>query len=85
MPSFDDVIACIAAERERQDAKWGALEDKRQSVAGYLMIIEAELAEAKAGWMKNADGRHSALAEIAQVASVAVACLQQHGLTGNPL
>ena len=83
--SFDTVVLAISKERERQDEKWGSLEVKQQSVAGYLLILEAEIAEAKAGWMKNIEGRHSALAEIVQIAAVAVACLQQHGVTGNPL
>lgn len=81
----EDVFDAICEERRLQDEKWGSLEDKQQSVAGYLLILESELEEAKAGWMKNKTGRHSALSEILQIASVAVACLQQYGTEGNPL
>lgn len=79
------VFNAINQERDHQDATWGSLDEKKQSVAGYLTILEAELAEAKAGWMKNREGKHSALAEIKQIAATAVACLEQHGLEGNPL
>jgi hypothetical protein len=33
--------------------------------------------------MKNVEGRNSALAEVVQVAAVAVAMLQQYGFEGN--
>ena len=83
--SFDNVVASLKQEREFQDAKYGAIESKQQSVAGYLLVLEAELNEAKAGWLKNIEGKHSSLAEIRQVAATAIACLQQHGIEGNPL
>ena len=82
---MDRVFDAIRAERAHQDAKWGTLEQKRQSCAGYIMVMEWELNEAKAGWMKNVEGRHSALSEIVQVAATAVACLEQYGHQGNPL
>ena len=46
-------------------------------------ILEKELEEAKNGWMKNKTGKDSALAEIRQIAAVALACIQQHGIEGN--
>jgi hypothetical protein len=81
--TMEQVFDLIRAERERQDAKWGA--DKKQTCAGFLLVLEAELDEAKAGWMKNVEGKHSAMREIVQVAAVAVAALQQHGPEGNGL
>lgn len=78
--TLDEVFNSVLEERMYQDAKWGSLEEKQQSIAGYLLILEAELEEAKAGWMKNKEGRHSALSEILQIAAVACACLQQHGV-----
>lgn len=80
--TMEEVFALIRAERDRQDAKWGA--DRQQSCAGFLLVLEAELAEAKAGWMKNVEGKHAAMREIVQVAAVAVAALEQHGPDGNP-
>jgi hypothetical protein len=83
--NFDQVITAIAAERAYQDDKWGSLEMKQQSVAGYLLVLERTLDHAKTGWVGNMDGRQSVLSEILQLAAVAVACLQQHGTSGNPL
>ena len=83
MYSFDEVAAIVKKERDRQDEKWGPF--KHQNVAGYLLILEAELNEAKHGWMKNIEGDHSSLSEIVQIAAVAFACLEQHGVSGNPL
>ena len=81
--TFNEAIESIKLERDYQDSKWGSLEEKQQSVAGYLVILEKELEEAKNGWMKNKPGKDSALAEIRQIAAVAIACMQQHGIIGN--
>jgi hypothetical protein len=81
--TFEQAIESVKIEREHQDLKWGTLEEKNQSVAGYLVILEKELEEAKNGWMKNKPGKDSALAEIRQIAAVAMACIQQHGIEGN--
>lgn len=83
MESLQKVFEKIEQERLSQDVKWGSLEEKQQSVSGYLLIIRKELEEAEQGWMKNVQGRDSALSEILQIASVAVACLQQYGFEGN--
>ena len=85
MPTRGFVYLSIDVERAHQDQKWGPIDQKKQSVAGYLLVMERELAEAKEGWMKNIPGKHSSLAEIVQIAATAVACLEQHGLEGNPL
>ena len=77
------VLWAVYRELQYQDDKWGA--DKEQSYAGYLLIIENELAEAKAGWMKSVpDGRHSTLAELVQVAATALRALSAYGTVGCP-
>ena len=81
--TFEQAVEIVKQEREHQDNKWG--KDKKQSVAGHLLILESELWEAKLGWIKNIPERHSALAEIVQIAAVAIACLEEHGDVGNPL
>lgn len=83
--SFSQVMTEIARERVHQDDKWGR--DKKQSVIGYIAIMEKELAEAKLGWLMGdrAEGRDSALAELVQVAAVAVRCLQHYGTEGIPI
>lgn len=83
--SLEDVFSAIASELEKQDQQWGPLDERRQSLAGYLLILDEELSEAKRGWAENVEGEHSALSELVQVAAVAVSCLQSHGLSGNPL
>jgi len=75
--TIDEVFELIKAERARQDAKYGGLDEKKQSVAGYMLIMKKELVEAEDGWMKNVDGKHSALSEIVQIAATAVACLRK--------
>jgi len=78
------VFDAIRAERAHQDAKWGTLEQKRQSCAGFIMVMEWKLVEAKSGWVNNSEGKHSALRTIVQIAATAVACLEQYGDEGNP-
>jgi hypothetical protein len=53
-------------------------------LGGWLIVIEKELDEAKDalihGGSKRAMGRNSIRAELIQIAAVAVAALEQHGL-----
>lgn len=77
----EQVFAAIVKERGRQDTKFGA--DKQQSVAGFLLVLEAELQEAKDGWKNGRIDEHAPLNEILQVAAVAVACLEKYGVSGN--
>lgn len=81
--SRSEVYEAISREREYQVAKWGSNHRQQQSVEGYLLILQREVNEAVDGWMKNTKGRDSALAEILQVAAVAVSCLEDHGTEGN--
>jgi hypothetical protein len=81
--TFEEVVASIKEERDLQDKKWGSLDERMQSIPGYLLILKKELIEAEDGWCKNVPGKHSSLSELRQVAAVAIACLQQHGIEGN--
>lgn len=83
MLTMEQVFNLIAAERQRQDDKWGSLDTRKQPLAGHLLTISAELQEAKHGWQKNISGKHSALRELIQVAAVCVAAIQQYGPEGN--
>jgi hypothetical protein len=78
-----DIITAIEKELDYQDLKWG--KDKPLSFPGYMLVIKKELQEAEDGWTKDPSGRDSALAEILQVAAMAVRCIQQYGITGNPI
>jgi hypothetical protein len=75
----DTVYLLIDKEREHQDAKWGDIEAHPLTVGEWLLVLEAELDEAKRAWAKNTPPPHSDLDEIRQIAAVAVACLEQHG------
>lgn len=81
MNQQDKVFYAIMEERKRQDEKWGA--DKPQSLPGFLLILEAELNEAKLGWLKDLSGKSAPLNEIVQLAAVAVACLERYGVKGT--
>ena len=70
------VFMALSRERAYQDTKWGTT---GHTVGEWLLILESELAEAKQGWVKG-HGDGEALAEILQMASVAVACLEAHGI-----
>lgn len=74
-----DVFVAITNERAYQDKKWGTINQHPHEVPGWLLIMERELQEAKDAWTTQR-GDRAALMEILQVAAVAVACLEQHGV-----
>lgn len=79
----EEVIYSIEDEMQYQDRKFGI--GKEQSFPGYLTIIQSELDEARRAWTKGPwSGRDSALAEIVQIATVAIRCLEQYGVEGCP-
>lgn len=80
---FREPLVAIHQELEHQRQKWG--NDKPQSLPGFLLILESELAEAKHGWIKNLKGRNSPLAEVVQIAAVALACLARYGTHGSAM
>ena len=76
-----EAFMCLVEERKFQDNKWGTIEDGpgAHSVGEWILLIEAELAEAKEALIKGGTGRNSVLSEITQVGALALACLEQHG------
>ncbi|SRR6266566_4441670 len=81
--TFQEVITAVIKERAYQDAKYGAIETRQTSLSSWLLIIQAELDEAKAGWLKGTKGRDSCLQELVQVTATCIACLQTHGTEGG--
>jgi hypothetical protein len=81
--SLGAVIDAIQRERAYQDAKWGTIDEHPHTVGEWLLVLEGEIEEAKQAWRKG-DGDSAALEEILQVASVAFACMQQHGVIERP-
>lgn len=86
----------IQTEQLHQQAKWGG---RIHSVAEWLLILEKLTDDARRAWVTK-DGDESALHEVRQIATAAIACLDQCGaperaavcaapaqndFTGNPL
>lgn len=76
-----DVLHAIAAEREYQDRRWG--KDKPQSLPGLMLVMRKELEEAEMGYLKDLQGRSSALHELTQVVATGIVALQKYGTEGN--
>lgn len=70
------VFAAIDRERLYQDAKRGRPLD----LGAWLTVLRAELAEAEQAWVKGHPDDREALREVLQVAAVAVAAMEQHGV-----
>lgn len=69
-------MRAIKNERAHQDNKWGPPD--RLGIGGFLTVLRAELWEAEQAFV-NGDN-DDALREILQVAAVAVACMEAHGV-----
>lgn len=76
-----DIYDAISQERDFQDNKHGT---DPHEMGTWLMILEFELAEAKEALVKGGIGRDSVRHELIQIAAVAVAALEQHGLEAPP-
>lgn len=77
-----EIATAILKERYFQDNKHGtiATDGGSHTIGEWLLLIEAELAEAKTALIKGGSGRDSVRSEIVQVAALCMACLEQHGL-----
>lgn len=71
-------FSAVRDEREFQDQKFGP--GSRHTIGEWILIMEAELEEAKLALIKGGVGRNSVLQEIVQVCATGVACLEQHGV-----
>lgn len=79
-PGILEVFDAIIEERRHQDDKYGSVNARKTALNEFFKIIQLEIQEAFIGFCKNTEGRHSARSELVQVAAVAIAALQQHGL-----
>lgn len=79
MTSQRYVIAAVIDERSYQDQKWGTIDVNPHSPVEWLNIMQNELLEAHNALLS--DDLEAGLAEIRQVAAVAIACLEQHGVS----
>lgn len=77
------ISTAVESERRFQDEKWGPIEEHGHSLAEWVLIAEAELAEAKQAVIKGGSGRNSVRAEIIQTMAVLRAALEQHGVVDD--
>lgn len=73
------VYDAIDTEREYQNEKWGDVGKHPHEVGGWLTIIRSLLFSAERAWASAASD-DEALNELRQLAAVAVACGEQHGM-----
>ena len=76
----DEIWQAITNERACQDRKYGEIQQRDLSIGDYLVILRQELGEAERAYVGTPNPAAEALREILQVAAVAVACLQRHGV-----
>lgn len=75
--SFQAFLA-VKREREFQDAKWGSIENRNSDIHRWCDFIEEELREVQEA-IEAGDEEH-ALEEMIQVAALAIACIETHGV-----
>lgn len=75
-----EVFEHIDAERQYQDRKHGPVNTHGHTLGEWILIMEAELNEAKEALIKGGRGRNEVRHEILQIVATGVACLEQHGV-----
>jgi len=75
-----EAVCAVIDERNYQDEKHGPIGTHGHTIGEWILIMEAELAEAKQALIKGGKGRDSVLHELVQVTAVGLACLEQHGV-----
>lgn len=76
---FEEAVKEVEAERDFQDTKWGPVSHNGHSIGEWILLIEAELIEAKLALIKGGEGRDNVMHEILQIAALGIAAVQQHG------
>ena len=72
------VYNIVLIERGYQDAKWGDIEQSPHTIEEWLQIMQDELDEARTAFEGGDEA--AAMQEISQVAAVAFAAMEQHGV-----
>lgn len=73
-----NALGAICDERNYQDKKWGTVQECPHEVGAWLTIIRHCLNRAEAAYVTG-EGDVGALDELRKVASVSLACMEQHG------
>ena len=79
--SVEHIVHAIVTERLHQTDKHGA---ENHTMGAWMLILEAELNEAKTATIKPRDGRDNVISEVVQVAAVCFAILEQYGVKEIP-
>ena len=80
---FNAVVAAVQEERTYQDELHGSIQDAPHEMGTWILLIEAELNEAKLALIKGGEGRNALRAELVQVAALCIAALEKHGLAAE--
>ena len=75
-----EVTNAFVDERKFQDKKHGTIDEKPHTLGEWILIIEAELAEAKQALIKGGKGRDNVIHELIQIGACAMGALEEHGL-----
>lgn len=80
-PAQQNATLALLDERRFQDLKWGPINNGGGHTLGeWILLIEAELAEAKEALIKGGVGRNSIRSELTQIGALCLAALEQHGV-----
>ena len=72
----EDVYKIIDSERDYQESQWAG---HNHEVGAYLTMLRYYLTDAERAWTKN-NGDGPALDVIRKIGSIAVACMEEHGV-----
>jgi hypothetical protein len=78
--TMSKVVFLLHRERKFQDDKHGSIEESGHTIGEWLLLIEAELVEAKQALIKGGKGRDSVMSEIVQIGALALAAIEEHGI-----
>lgn len=69
----------IENERDRQDAKWGSIDQHPHSIIEWIIIMKRQLKCAEDEYFNSTSSEM--LKSVLKATAVGVACLEQHGWT----
>ena len=74
--SHMEFMRVMQAERKYQISKWG---ENSHTVGEWLLVAQREMNQAVSAWTEH-KGDAAALAELVQVATVIMACFEEHDI-----
>lgn len=80
--AIENIHHAIRRERAYQDRKYGTISERKLPLDDYIAILWTELGEATRSFIER--DYNNARCELLQVAAVAVAALEAHGIIERP-